>query len=329
MHQPRLARDVMVTDLVTLHPEGHVCDGLSQLLRAKISGAPVVDNDHNYLGVFSEKCCMSALILAARMATASKQFDPDSIRVRDFMVTKLVTLSPDMDVVEAIGVLLKHRISGAPVLDPSSKLLGVLSERGTMRLLLDAAYDQLPTSQAEHFINQDLGRVVSEEANLVDVAKSFLMDHYRRLIILRDDKLIGQVSRRDVLSAGQGLANILRKHESAKAPHPEVFTDLPETISAATSPGSGQFPLLQIAGFMDTDARTITEETDLLSIAQIFLSTNYRRLPVLREGKVLGQVSRRDVLKAIYDLMAVAKKREVALLYLSSLIDREDAPISQ
>jgi CBS domain-containing protein len=329
MHQPRLARDVMVTDLVTLHPEGHVCDGMSQLLRAKISGAPVVDNDHNYLGVFSEKCCMSALILAARMATASGQFDADSIRIRDFMVTKLVTLSPDMDVVEAIGILLKHRISGAPVLEPSGKLLGVLSERGTMRLLLDAAYDQLPTSHAEPFINRDLGRIVSEEANLVDVARSFLMDHYRRLIVLRDDKLAGQISRRDVLSAGQGLAHVLRKRESAGIPLPEDVSDLPESVKAATSLGSGQFPTLTIAGFMDTDARTVTEETDLLSIAQVFLSTNYRRLPVLRDGKVLGQVSRRDVLKAIYDLMAVAKKREVALLYLSSLIDREDAPISQ
>ena len=80
---------------------------------------------------------------------------------------------------------------------------------------------------------------------------------------------------------------------------------------------------------MDTKAHTITQETDLLSIAQIFLNTNYRRLPVLSDGKLVGQVSRRDVLHATYDLMAVAPQREATLLYLSALVDRGDAPISQ
>jgi CBS domain-containing protein len=322
MHQPRLARDVMVTDLVTLRPEQHVCDGMAHLLRAKISGAPVVDAQRNYLGVFSEKCCMSILTLSARLAAESRQHPADSIRARDFMVTKLVTLSPDMDVVEAIGQLLKHRISGAPVLDRSGTVLGVLSERGSMRLLIDAAYDQLPTAVAEPFMNKDFGRVISEETGLVDVAEIFLRDYYRRLLVLREGKLIGQISRRDALRSGQHLANVLRAAQpSSRKGSEEDAAGSPLTRDMATPS--------HVAAYMDTEARTITEETDLLSIAQIFLTTNYRRLPVLRDGNLLGQVSRRDILKATYDLMAVAPKRDVALLYLSSLVDRQDAPISQ
>lgn len=150
---------------------------------------------------------------------------------KDIMVTRLVTLSPRMDVFEAIGLLLKHRISGAPVVDEQQNYLGVFSERSSLSVLVEAAYDGLPTT--------------------------------------------------------------------------EVFA------------------------FMDVEARTITEETDLLTIAQIFLNTHARRLPVVREGKLVGQISRRDVLRAAFGLMTqTPPDREKALLYLSSLVAREEAPIA-
>ncbi len=149
---------------------------------------------------------------------------------KDIMITKLVTLSPRMDVFEAINLLLKHRISGAPVVDDDGHYLGVLSERCCMNVLVEAAYDGLPTT--------------------------------------------------------------------------EVFT------------------------YMDASARAITEETDLLTIAQIFQSSHTRRLPVLRGRKLVGQISRRDVLSAAHQLNAIAPDRETALLYLSSLMDRSEAPIA-
>jgi CBS domain-containing protein len=70
---------------------------------------------------------------------------------------------------------------------------------------------------------------------------------------------------------------------------------------------------------MDKVAHTITEDTDLLGMAYIFLHTPYRRLPVLRDEKLVGQVSRRDVLEATHKLFTVAPEREKAMLYLSAL----------
>jgi predicted transcriptional regulator len=88
-----------------------------------------------------------------------------------------------------------------------------------------------------------------------------------------------------------------------------------------------QLPTSELSAFIDRDAPTISEETDILTIAQTFLNTGTRRLPVLRDGKLIGQISRRDVLQAAMNLMHVAPDREKALLYLSSLIERDDAPI--
>ena len=150
---------------------------------------------------------------------------------KDLMVTRLVTLSPGMDIYDAIAVLLKHRISGAPVVDNRRSYLGVFSEKCCMSVLVKAVYEEMPTSHIDAFI--------------------------------------------------------------------------------------------------DTEARTISEETDLLSIAQIFLNTESRRLPVLRSGRLVGQISRRDILRAAHKIIAVAPGKETDLLYLSSIFDRNDAPIAQ
>ena len=48
---------------------------------------------------------------------------------QDIMVTNLVTLAPSMDVFDAIDLLLKNRVSGAPVIDDQGEFLGVFSEQ--------------------------------------------------------------------------------------------------------------------------------------------------------------------------------------------------------
>lgn len=148
---------------------------------------------------------------------------------REIMVTNLVTLSPEMDVFDAIDLLLKHQISGAPVVDAAGNFVGVFSEHCSISLLVAAAYDSAPTNCIDRFI--------------------------------------------------------------------------------------------------DRNVATIEPETDLLAIAERFLNTHQRRLPVLENGHLVGQISRRDVLKAAHALLRLAPSRQNSTLYLSGLMEREDAPI--
>ncbi|QDU82832.1 Inosine-5'-monophosphate dehydrogenase [Polystyrenella longa] len=136
------------------------------------------------------------------------------LTARDIMVTKLVTLRPGMDIFEAIDLLLKHRISGAPVVDHQKNYLGIFSERCCMSILVEAAYDQLPTSQIDGFVDRNAA-TISEEADLFTIAHVFRDTHFRRLPVLRDGVLVGQISRRDVLKAIHSVIKPTTGHESA------------------------------------------------------------------------------------------------------------------
>ena len=129
---------------------------------------------------------------------------PTQITARDFMVRKLVTLLPEMDVLEAVQLLLKNRISGAPVVDKDGTYLGVFSEKCSMNVILDAAYEQLPSNGVGLFM--DCGAdTIEPDTHLLSIAQVFLLTPYRRLPVLEDGQLVGQVSRRDVMKASLDL----------------------------------------------------------------------------------------------------------------------------
>lgn len=322
MTKPRLATDIMITRLHTLMPEQNVLHGVRQLLKCQISGAPVIDQAGRYHGVFSEKCCMGVLSKAARLATErGKSERIRRVRACDVMQKKLVTLIPEMDVFDAIGYLLKNRISGAPVLDGNGDFVGVFSEKGSMDVVIESAYSQLPTTRVGSFMDIDRGRVIHEHTDLLTIARIFLETPYRRLVVLRDDKVIGQISRRDVLGTQLRLSEDVWTENSILDQPAEMI----ETVNLKEATIARRPP--RVCEYMDTHAKTITPEADLLSIAQLFRSTPYRRLPVVRDGELVGQISRRDLLNAAHRLMAVPSPSESTILYLSSLIDGAESPI--
>ncbi|NBC07036.1 MAG: CBS domain-containing protein [Bacteroidetes bacterium] len=127
--------------------------------------------------------------------------------VTDYMATKLITFSPDMDIRAAMNTLLKKKISGAPVLNAKGELIGILSEVDCMRILIEAPYNQDPThnkDKVEDYMSTRI-KTISADKNIFDAAYEFVHSGYKRLPVVEDKKLVGQISRVDVLRAIQRL----------------------------------------------------------------------------------------------------------------------------
>jgi CBS domain-containing protein len=321
MQQTPLARDFMVTRLITVSPETDILDGIRLLLRNGISGAPVVDQDGRYHGVLSEKCSLGVLTMTARLARERGALEPDSSRASDFMTRRLITFGPETNAFEAIGQLLEQRISGAPVIGDNGEFLGVFSEKFAMNLLVALAYDQMPTPNVRAFMNTDRSRIIDENMDVLTVAQIFLDTPFRRLPVLTGHKLVGQVSRRDVLQAQHHLSSQLNNPGTGLLAHSRKIP----TADSERAYDHGDLESTAVSSFMDRRARTIEENTDLLEIAHIFLTTPYRRLPVLRSSKLVGQISRRNVLKAARALFE-KETRSVSPLYFSAVLGADEVP---
>ena len=123
------------------------------------------------------------------------------LTARDMMVTSLVTLRPDWSIFKAIRTLVSKRISGAPVVDEEGRMVGVLSELDCLRVLTSDEFyagQQEEAGTVKHFMT-GAGRTIDPDLGLYAIAHYFLTTPIRRLPVLEGGRLIGQVSRRDVL----------------------------------------------------------------------------------------------------------------------------------
>ena len=128
-----------------------------------------------------------------------------SALVKDYMARTLVTFTPDMDVLEAVHKLITNRIAGAPVVDRAGSLVGVLSEQDCLRVTLNAGYHGIWGGPVSDFMS-DKVKTVDADMSIIDLAQLFLDSPYRRFPVMDENRLVGQVSRRDVLRALEGLA---------------------------------------------------------------------------------------------------------------------------
>lgn len=126
--------------------------------------------------------------------------------VRDFMDKSFITLTPDMDVYRAIDIMLKGSITGAAVVDNKERLVGVLSEKDCLRTLIHGAYSSLPSGKVSDYMTTEVD-TIHADLDIFTVADKFLNCTYRRLLVVEDNKLVGQITRRDLLRAIQKLHN--------------------------------------------------------------------------------------------------------------------------
>jgi CBS domain-containing protein len=150
------------------------------------------------------------------------------MEVRDIMTTAVVTVGPDAPFAEIVDRLLAHDISGVPVTEADGTLLGIVTEadlvsreaygperRRALGLVLDYLRDRDPSwvrkasgTTARELMTHTVTTAAPDE-DLRATARHMLESGHKRLPVVADGRLVGIVSRRDLLApayAGQGAA---------------------------------------------------------------------------------------------------------------------------
>lgn len=126
--------------------------------------------------------------------------DLSAFTVSDYMSTNLLTFKPDTDVMSAIGTLVKRGHSGAPVVDDVGLLVGMLSEKDCLKVAVVANYEGVSPGVVRDFMSTHAA-TLSPEMTLLDAATRFLDAPYKRFPVVESGRLVGQISRSDILRA--------------------------------------------------------------------------------------------------------------------------------
>lgn len=132
--------------------------------------------------------------------------DNTSLTVSDYMTRDLITFTPDQSIEVVMQSLIKHRISGGPVVNRNNELIGIISEGDCIKQISESRYYNMPmqdqTIEKHMAINVE---TIDGNMNIFDAATKFLEAKRRRFPIVENGKLVGQISQKDVLKAAMTL----------------------------------------------------------------------------------------------------------------------------
>ena len=143
------------------------------------------------------------------------------LKVKDIMTSKIITVSPETEVVNAAKILLEKGINGLPVIDASGKLVGVLTQSDLVAqqksIPIPSVFTLLESYiplTLVHRIDKEVEKIaalkveqamtpnpvtVSPETDIEDVAKLMVDNKYHTLPVMEGDKVVGIVGKEDIL----------------------------------------------------------------------------------------------------------------------------------
>ena len=130
-----------------------------------------------------------------------KSYEP----ITKYMARDLITFKRDTEINNVIDTLLEKNISGAPVLNDNNEIIGLIDDKDCLNVIVDSLYYDSPVRKriVDTYMT-DIYKTISIDSDIVDVANEFLKSNFKRFLIVNDKgKLMGQISRIDILKAIQ------------------------------------------------------------------------------------------------------------------------------
>jgi len=118
--------------------------------------------------------------------------------VADYMSDSLVTIAADANLAEAASVMSQRRVGSVLIMD-GEQIAGILTERDFVRAISQNV--NAPTDEVSDWMSR-APRTISAEASVEAAADVMTAAHLRHLPVLREGRLVGMLSMRDLVRAG-------------------------------------------------------------------------------------------------------------------------------
>jgi len=116
-------------------------------------------------------------------------------KAKDVMVKDVITIDPDFSLEDAIKVLIDKKISGMPVVDKNNGIVGIISEKDILNFVFSG---NLGNTKVKEAMSKNITSFNPEDG-IDKIALAIGEKQFRRVPIIENGKVVGIVSRRDII----------------------------------------------------------------------------------------------------------------------------------
>lgn len=140
-------------------------------------------------------------------------------KVESIMTKHVIYVSPEFSLEEVADTLVQNRIGSVPViLTQANKklLLGFISEKVCLRVITNNLFYGFPKQMTAYSIMVKNPITISPQADLLELEQLFDRNNLRHVLVVDNDRLLGIVSRRDVLRTLTKIYDKIKKKSKEK-----------------------------------------------------------------------------------------------------------------
>ncbi len=256
----------LVTPAYAVRPEDSIAHVRRVFLSKKTNRVIVFDKKP--VGIITEK----------DLARALEKFKKpiDELRADKVMKKNLITAAPGEDITRLCQIMVKKNISSIPI-EMNGRMLGMVTKDDIVRVF---AKNMKGVAKVKELMTKKV-KTITEFHSLLHAERIMGENNISRLVVLRDGKIGGIITKRDIT-----FATIQPRKSKFKilARQKELHKHLKI------------LPLI-VADAMRTNIKTIKENNDAAKAAEIMLKSRIGSLVVEKEGKPVGIITKTDFIK--------------------------------
>ena len=140
MRKPISVQDAMTTSIVIFKADMDLLEASHSLVVHEVSGAPVVDEQGQLVGILTERDCFKTTLNAGYHGELAG-------KVSEYMTRDVKTVTPDMSILDLAVLFLKNKYRRYPVVS-GNRPIGIVSRRDVLKALLTLSW--LQGTEPEH-----------------------------------------------------------------------------------------------------------------------------------------------------------------------------------